>query len=117
MDTTNQERIAKVENAVAFEYGRLAFLKGIRCAPVLDANWMAMIEGRKAGTCKELGNAWQRGWTNENLNPARRIDLFSLENEHIATVVTTGKTSQEIVNAIVTAGFNPLLYTWKEAQC
>lgn len=50
-------------------FGAIAFANGIKCAPALCGDMMAMIAGRQIGdkrTIKEM-NAWVAGWTEANL--------------------------------------------------
>jgi hypothetical protein len=51
-------------------FGAIAFANGIKCAPCLDSNMMALLVGREIGdkrTSKEM-KAWIAGWTEANLS-------------------------------------------------
>ena len=49
--------------------GALAFARGIACVPCLDADFMATINGRKAGDKKTITDmkAWHLGWVAASL--------------------------------------------------
>ncbi|MNW12783.1 hypothetical protein D3C71_2105590 [compost metagenome] len=54
--------------ALAYEFGRQAFFKGIKCAPYLDTQFMTTFtQGTTVGQSVEPAKYWQKGWTEANL--------------------------------------------------
>lgn len=59
----------KPNTQAAKTLGSIAFARGVKCAPALDAEMMKMLSGRQVGdrrTAPEL-KAWAAGWTQANL--------------------------------------------------
>lgn len=56
-------------NQAAKTLGAIAFEKGIKCAPVLDADLMAMFAGREIGNKQTMTDmkSWIAGWTQANI--------------------------------------------------
>ena len=58
---------------ISFGFGQVAFDKGKKRVPCLDANIMNMIEGLRVGEGIPLLDAWLNGWDNANLNMFREV--------------------------------------------
>lgn len=50
-------------------FGAIAFANGIKCAPALCADLMAMFKGREVGDKRTIPEmkAWSQGWNEANL--------------------------------------------------
>lgn len=75
--TTTPESV-KIQLAFAYELGRIAKQKHMICMPAADKTLSQMFVGRQVGqqpdgeaSTVDLGKAWLRGWTHENLANAR----------------------------------------------
>ena len=55
-----------MEISEAKEMGKAAFLRGVKCAPIMDKEFMRAITS-SAGNYKEILKSWIAGWTAENL--------------------------------------------------
>ena len=59
----------KANTQTAKTFGAIAFANGIKCAPALCKDLMAMFSGRQVGdkrTMQEM-KAWIAGWTEANI--------------------------------------------------
>lgn len=54
----------------AIDMGKAAFNRGIKCAPVLDGEFMQTLIGREVGDHRSMAEmrAWTQGWTYANLH-------------------------------------------------
>lgn len=59
----------------AREYGKQAFLKGMRCIPALDNDFLEnCIKGQSVGgDSLKLMKEWAAGWTQENLKDTKEV--------------------------------------------
>lgn len=58
-----------MKTLTAYEFGKLAFEKGIRCAPAMDREFLeAHIKGLPVGGGAKLMKQWIKGWTEANLS-------------------------------------------------
>jgi hypothetical protein len=51
----------------AWEAGREAFRRGVKCAPMLDGAVLCLIVGKTFKERVAIYNAWSAGWNFENL--------------------------------------------------
>lgn len=51
-------------------FGAIAYAKGMKCAPALDADFMATLKGRQIGDKRTIPEmkAWHQGWMQANLS-------------------------------------------------
>lgn len=57
----------RVRLAAAEVFGRMAFKRGVKCASALDTHFMPLLKGLRPGEALPVLTAWQRGWTEANL--------------------------------------------------
>ena len=59
----------------AFEYGVIAFKKGLKCVPAWDREFLeAHIKDLRVGEGIEAYNEWIRGWTQINLEEPVEVE-------------------------------------------
>ena len=56
-----------MKTSKAYDMGKAAFLRGIKCAPALDMKFMESLPPAPMGANTRILTAWIAGWTAENL--------------------------------------------------
>ena len=58
----------QIEVSIVKKLGGKAFDRGIRCAPILDEDFVKVIKSRPMGSSSYLFKAWMAGWNEANIN-------------------------------------------------